>query len=445
MEPMSPSSNVSETEREPLTPASIPAESIPNGNGHDHLSNGVVEELSPPLAPPAAVEEFPLLSLSAPSGPVAAVFCYEAPESPVGRYVGKMVQALAMRNVKVVLFCRLPFAIDRTGVLVHAVGPTTGDDLLASVEEFTRLTALAFGQQFPAGSAPTALLGQEWSTIPVLLLLQEHTKLDFHLSLHSLERQRGDLKSEISQRIAEIEADGLQDAADVLVQDAAVGEAVRHWMPECAGKVHLAALPFPTKRFTGILDAGAIKARFHIGPVDPTILFVGAMDEAHGPDLLMKSIPAIVRNHPQARFVFVGDGDMLWPLRVYARYLLLEGVVRLVGHMEGQGLDELIQAADLVVVPSRQPTEWWPFQAAWAARRPVVATHPLAPSVLRHEKDCVLVYPHESSVVWGVERLLYDPRFRELLGHRGHEKLEERFGWNCVASQLETLLRIKQS
>ena len=309
-----------------------------------------------------------------------------------------------------------------------------------------RQAAHAFGQQFPAGSAPTALLGQEWASIPTLLLLHEHTGHDFHLALHSLERQRSkDLTGPVSSRIDEIEANGLQDAAGILVQDQALGETIRHWLPECGDRVRLAAQPFPTRRFSGLTDAGMVKGRYQVGPVDPTILFVGSLDEAHGPDVLMKSVPAVVKNHPQARFVFVGDGDLLWPLRVYARYLLLEGVVRLVGHLEGQPMDELMQAADVVVVPSRRPTEWWPFQAAWAARRPVVATHALGASVLEHDNDALLVYAHESSIVWGIERLLYDARLRQLIGHRGHEKLEERFGWNSVAGQLESLLGIKQT
>ena len=178
---------------------------------------------------------------------------------------------------------------------------------------------------------------------------------------------------------------------------------IRSRIPDSAARLTPVAKPFPTASFTGVKDPGSIKSRYQIGPVDPMILFVGCVNELHGPDILMRSVPAIIKNHPQARFVFVGDGDMLWPIRVYARYLLLEPVVRLLGHLEGDPVHELIQAADVVVVPSRGPTEPWPIQAAWAARRPLVASHSLAVNgLLEHERDAVLVYPHESSVVWGV-------------------------------------------
>ena len=200
---------------------------------------------------------------------------------------------------------------------------------------------------------------------------------------------------------------------------------------------------FPTHDFESRLDPGAVKARYQIGPVDPTILFIGDMDERHAPDVLMKSVPAVLRNHPQARFAFVGDGDLFWPMKVHARYLLLENVVRLLGHLADRPLFDLIQAADIVVVPSREATEWWQVQAAWAAGRPVVVSDPIAKAMgLEHEQDHVSIYPHESSCVWGIERLLYDETLRTAIARRGRQKLEERFGWNIVAEQVEELLGI---
>ena len=96
----------------------------------------------------------------------------------------------------------------------------------------------------------------------------------------------------------------------------------------------------------------------------------------------------------------------------------------------------------MVAVPSRESTPWWPIQAAWAARRPVVATHQAAPDLLTHERDSVLVYPSENSCVWGIERVLFDADFGCALGKQGNEELDKRFGWNMVAAQVEELMGI---
>jgi glycosyltransferase involved in cell wall biosynthesis len=91
-------------------------------------------------------------------------------------------------------------------------------------------------------------------------------------------------------------------------------------------------------------------------------------------------------------------------------------------------------------VPSRANTPWWPFLASWAAERPVVATHETAPGMLTNEQDSILCYPNENSLVWGVERILYDPALGRSLAAAGHDKLQERFGWKNVAAQVENLL-----
>src|SRR5262249_14448589 len=84
---------------------------------------------------------------------------------------------------------------------------------------------------------------------------------------------------------------------------------------------------------------------------------------------------ASTRTPAQARVLVVGDGDLYWPIRVHSRYLLLDHAVRLPGHLDSDAVDELIQAADIIAVPSRDSTPWWPILAGWAAGRPVLATH----------------------------------------------------------------------
>lgn len=313
------------------------------------------------------------------------------------------------------------------------------------MEDFTQRAGNAFLQEIPALPAGgLTLLGYEWSSIPVLSLLHSIKNLPFLLLLRSLERQRSDMCNDLSRHIEEIEFSGMRQAQAVLFTEAATSEVARHWLPECSARMVQARRPFPVEQFRNGLDPGTIKARYQVGPVDPVILFIGDLSERYGPDVLLKSLPAVLKNNPQVRCLFVGDGDLYWPLRVFARYLLLEHAVRLIGPLEGQPLYELIQASDIIAVPSRETTPWWPILAAWAAQRPLVATHPSAPTLLEHELDSVLTYAHESSLVWGIERILFDPDLSRAIAQRGHEKLDERFGWNGVAEQIAELMMVSQ-
>src|SRR5262249_10327439 len=158
--------------------------------------------------------------------------------------------------------------------------------------------------------------------------------------------------------IEEIELAGLREAKTILIQEPATGEVAKYWVPECAHRIVNARVRFPAHQFETPVDPGEIKARYQVGPVDPTILFIGDLEERYGPDMLLKAMPALLKNNKQVRLIVVGDGSLFWPLRVYARYLLLENAVRLVGSVQGKAAHELIQAADVIAVPSREPTPW---------------------------------------------------------------------------------------
>lgn len=368
-----------------------------------------------------------------------AVFCHDAPDSFLGEHVSGLVAALARRGTPVHLFARHEFAFNSAGVTVHAVGDCEEADLTEQAREFTHRVANAFLHAFPNG-APVTLMGFEWPTIPALSLLHGIKEAPALLSLHSLERQRSDMTSDLSREIESLERAGLREARTVLLHDDAAAEGARDLVPEAGDRLVLARQPFPVQQFESKLDAGEVKARFQVGPVDPMIVCVGDLSDAYGQDLLVKAMPGILKNHKQARLVVVGEGDLYWPLRVYARYLLLEHAVRLPGSVEGQALAELMAAADVVCVPSRRQTPWWPVLAGWAAGRPVVATHDAAPGLMDREQTGVLCYPSENSLVWGVERVLFDAELRDGMAEKGRERLEERFGWNIAAGQVQELM-----
>lgn len=378
-----------------------------------------------------------------PSQRVVALFCYEPPDSAIGQYVGQLAAALAKQELAVHIFARTPF--DLPGIASHPVGDFSENDIVDAATEFGNRAVEEFRKHIPSGSQAT-LIGHEWSSIPALVQLRLSDGLDSILLLRSLERQRSDMASPICQRIEEVESAGLRDATTILTHDQAAQDAASAWLPECTPRIARLREAFPAHRFEQKLDPGEIKAKYQVGPIDPMILFLGDFDSRHGPDALMRSVPTILKNHQQARFVFAGDGELFWPLKVHARYLLLENAIRLPGSVEGKASDELIQAADMVVVPSREATEWWPIQAAWAAGRPVVASHPIGQAMqLRHEENAVLVYPHESSLVWGIERLLFDAELQASLSQKSKEELDTRFGWSSVAQQICDLMGVKQA
>ena len=410
-----------------------------------------VPVMTPPKAPvvaapvktPAAQKKASSSGLAAiqhPQAKTLAIFCYDDPSGMIGAYAGSLSGQLSQKGVTVHIFSRKAYPPCGEKVHSHELGDCPGETLVASAQEFASRVQAAFARVLGTGAVDAVALGLEWTSIPALLAVRSQC-VGSVLSLHSLERQRSDMRSELSQKIHAIEMQGLREADCLLAQQLETVEVVRKWAPESFKRVVTARHAFPVDQFRCTLDQGEIKKRIQVGPVDPLVLFIGPLDERHGPDLLVKCAPHVLRNHRQARFAFVGDGKMQWPLRVHSRYLLLDYAVRILGHMSGQGLHELIHAADIVAVPSRERTTEWPVLAAWAARRPVMATHNAASGLVQHDHDGLLVYPSENSLVWGIDRLLNSHELRTQLSNRGHEKLQARYGWDSVAIQIQELMQ----
>lgn len=376
---------------------------------------------------------------------VLAMFCYEDADGPVGHFLRKTARTIAKRGISVHVFSRRPFEMDSPEIHLHPVGTCKADDLLGQVHEFTRRACNEFLRQFQSSTANVTLMGHEWSSIPAISLLHGLKNVGAILSLHSLERQRGGLDSGLSKWIEETELAGLREARLILTHDSGTAEVARNCVPQCAERIVDASQQIPMKHFEFRLDPGEIKARFQVGPVDPTILYIGDLDQRYGPELLMKAMPEILKERPQARCIFVGDGPLLWPLRVYSRYLFLDHVVRLVGHLGDQALFELIHSADVIAVPSTQQTPWWPIEAAWVAGRPVVATAEAAPSLLRHEQNCLLVEPDVNSLAAGIESVLADPEFAQAIAKRGKAQLEDRYDESQLIVQIEQAMHIEQA
>jgi glycosyltransferase involved in cell wall biosynthesis len=370
---------------------------------------------------------------------IYAMFCFEDPNSAVGQSVAVLAQGMAKLQTPVHIFARKAFDLDAPGIYMHELGGDTEGTLFTQVQEFMQLACNAFLREFHVESQVT-LMGFEWSSIPAVSLLRSIRNIGFVLSLCSLERQRSNFIDGIGKYIEETELAGLREARLVLCQDAATADVAKRCVPECAGRIETMSPMTLIRDFQFELDPGEVKARFQIGPTDPTILFVGDLNETYGPDLLMKAMPKILRSHKQARCIFIGDGELLWPLRVNARYLLLDYAVRLAGHLDGQALRELVYAADVVVVPSRGATPWWPIEAAWAANRPVVTTPEAAVALVNADRNALVVNPDENEIAAGIDRIFTDPALARSLAGEGREKLEERYSINKVVARIEELM-----
>lgn len=189
--------------------------------------------------------------------------------------------------------------------------------------------------------------------------------------------------------------------------------------------------------FDGWIDPGAVKRNFHIGPMDPMVLFSGRMVYQKGPDLLIEAIPYVLRYYPNAKFVFAGDGEMRWSMEDKARHKGVAHATRFLGFQSGWRLVDLYKACDCVIVPSRNEPFGIVILEAWAAGKPVIATESGGPSeIIWHDVTGYKIYANPNSIAWGIGSLFCDFEHGRWMGRNGRVAVETAFSWDVIAEQV---------
>ncbi len=118
----------------------------------------------------------------------------------------------------------------------------------------------------------------------------------------------------------------------------------------------------------GQQDDAAARRELGIGD-RPMVLFVGRFEPDKQVDVCIESIPGILKKHPDAVFVFVGDGSMRPVVEARVKELRIESSVILAGYQGRDRIAKYLAASSLVWIPM---SGFVIYEAA-AARRPIVA------------------------------------------------------------------------
>jgi glycosyltransferase involved in cell wall biosynthesis len=155
-----------------------------------------------------------------------------------------------------------------------------------------------------------------------------------------------------------------------------------------------------------------------------------------GVDLLIEAIPDVLKDFPNAKFVFIGDGYMKSQLEKRVNELNLWHAVRFTGYIPDDWKLKIIKASDAVVVPSRNEPFGIVVLEAWSAGKPVIATHGTgAGELVWHGVTGYRVYQAPNSIAWGIKEILRNPEHARWMGEKGMYAAEKVFNWDNVAEQ----------
>ncbi|MGC8832361.1 MAG: glycosyltransferase family 4 protein [Thermoproteota archaeon] len=167
-----------------------------------------------------------------------------------------------------------------------------------------------------------------------------------------------------------------------------------------------------------------------------TILFVGRMVRRKGPDLLLKAFAMLLKEHPDARLVMVGDGPFLSSLKDLARQLKLEDKVTFTGALRGKPLYSRYAECDVFAMPSRQTTTdvegfGMVFLEAGFFAKPSVGTRTggIPEAILDGETGILVPQDDVEALRDALILLLRDKGIARRLGEKARERVLSEFTW----------------
>jgi glycosyltransferase involved in cell wall biosynthesis len=167
-------------------------------------------------------------------------------------------------------------------------------------------------------------------------------------------------------------------------------------------------------RFSPAVDPAKFRAELGVSAEIPLIVNIGMLRSDKGQSRLIKAARMVLRRHPDARFIFVGQGAGSGRQEARLNQALREPELKDRVHLLGYRWDtpEILSAASMVVIASLG-TEASPIvlREAFAMGRPVVATRVGdVPDIIRDRENGLLVPPNDVEALAGAIELFLDDR-----------------------------------
>jgi len=165
------------------------------------------------------------------------------------------------------------------------------------------------------------------------------------------------------------------------------------------------------------------------GAFGKRVLFVGRLDPVKGAPLLIEAFAKAAADHPDAVLTVVGDGPSRAAAEAQAAELGIAGRVRFLGFRSQAEVAEILEEADMLVLPSFAEGVPVVLMEAMASRIPVVASLVAGvPELVSEGESGFLVPPGDvETLADRIETLLADPERARAMGLAGRAKVEAEF------------------
>ena len=173
---------------------------------------------------------------------------------------------------------------------------------------------------------------------------------------------------------------------------------------------------------------------------DKVVLFLGGLEPHKGPDVLLKAMPSILKNIPDAKLVLVGGGGMRGELERLCKRLGVEKYVKFAGFVEENMKPFYYRAADVFVLPSVMKSEVFPIvllEASASGLPMIVSDLDTFKCIIEDGYNGLFTKRRdENNLANRIIYLLENEEVREKMGKNGRKKVEG-YSWEQIAEETE--------
>ena len=260
-----------------------------------------------------------------------------------------------------------------------------------------------------------------------------------HVAQAHMRRLRGLTEPTLSERAQQL---AFVDAARIIAPSSSARHVLAAACPARASALSVIGLG---------VDAAATFAQPAVDPPGPAAaLYAGRFDTIKGTDVLLAALPLIVQRHGDARFVLAGGmpdnrrGERRWRKRWQSETSpAVQAAVRWTGWLPAAALAAEMDAADVLVVPSRFETFGLSALEGMARGMAVVASRCGGLGELIEDGVTGLLVPPDepAALADAVAALLGDAGLRRVLGTAAASSVRERWSWRPILAATDAVYR----
>ena len=205
-------------------------------------------------------------------------------------------------------------------------------------------------------------------------------------------------------------------------------------------KIHVIYNGVDVEKFKPRPNKEELRREFGLEEDKRIVLFVGRLYHRKGLEILLNSIPPVLKEFSKVKFVISGTGfkQKELSLRKLAKELEIEEEVTFLGYVPDEKLPRLYSASDIFVLPATYENFPFAILEAQSTGLPVISTKVGGiPEFLVDNKNGFIIDPGNSNqLTQKLLMLLQDPKLAKNMGNKGRKLIEEKLDWHLITSQV---------